>query len=118
MSEDERVDDAIGGSGELSPSELAAMIAAGTPMQLVDIREPWEAAIVSLDGSELIPLGMLGHSLDRLREDVPVVLYCHHGVRSAQALAALRGLGHDNVLHLGGGIEAWADDIDPSLARY
>lgn len=105
-------------SGELSPAELADMIAKGTPVQLVDIREPWEAAMVSLEGSELIPLGTLGGALDRLHDDIPVVLYCHHGVRSAQALAALRGLGHDNVVHLRGGIEAWTDEIDPSLARY
>ncbi len=102
----------------VSPEELARLLASGEPMQLVDVRERFEAAIVSLDGSEWIPLGALPHSLERIRTDVPVVLYCHHGVRSEQAMQWLRSSGRDNVQHLAGGVDAYAARVDRTLARY
>ncbi len=87
-------------------------------VQLVDVREPWEAAIASIDGSQLIPLGTLGRSLEQLERDQPLVLYCHHGSRSARALGLLRRNGFTQATHLAGGIEAYAAQVDPSLARY
>lgn len=100
---------------ELSPERLAEL---GDRVQLIDIREPWEARIAAIPGSELIPLGELPASLGRLRDDVPVVLYCHSGVRSARALDLLERLGVGGVAHLVGGIDAYAVRVDPSLARY
>jgi adenylyltransferase/sulfurtransferase len=87
-------------------------------VQLVDVREPWEAAIASIDGSRLVPLGMLGQSFEHLDRDRPLVLYCHHGSRSARALDLLRRSGFTKATHLAGGIDAWATQVDPSLARY
>ncbi|KQV06156.1 ThiF family adenylyltransferase [Leifsonia sp. Root112D2] len=105
-------------SGNISATDLSHRLQSGEPLQLIDVREPFEAAIATLDGSELIPLGSLASSLDRVRHDVPVVVYCHHGMRSMQAASILRQAGFDNVENLTGGIEAYAREVDPSLARY
>lgn len=102
---------------ELSPAHLAELLRGPEELQLIDVREPWEAAIVALEGSDLIPLGGLAGALDRVRRDVPVVLYCHSGVRSAQARRMLESVGV-RASHLTGGIDAYARTVDPSLARY
>lgn len=96
---------------EITPAELAAR----DGVLLVDVREPWEAAIASIPGSVLVPLGTLGEA--ELDGGGPIVVYCHHGVRSATArdLLAERGI---PVTSLAGGIDAWARAIDPSMARY
>lgn len=106
------------GSSEVSARELAELLDSGVPFQLIDIREPFERAISAIEPSELIPLGSLGASLDRIRTDIPVVLYCHSGVRSAVALQLLQSEGFTNVSHLVGGIDAYAVQADPALARY
>ncbi len=98
--------------------ELADLLRSGAPLQLIDIREPFERSIVSIEGSELIPLGSLPGSLDRIRTDVPVVLFCHHAVRSERALRFLREEGFGNVRHLAGGIDEYATLAEPALARY
>src|SRR5690606_38286058 len=100
---------------ELSPERLAEVLDC---VQLIDIREPWEAAIASIPGSQLIPLSQLAASLDQLSSDTPVVLYCHTGVRSAHALMMLERLGVTNASHLVGGIAAYTEHVDPSLPRY
>jgi adenylyltransferase/sulfurtransferase len=97
--------------------ELERMLRAGTPLQLIDVREPVEADIVALPGSELIPLGELESSVAKVRTDVPVVVYCHHGPRSLYATRMLRALGHENVSNLAGGIDAYAA-VQPGLVRY
>jgi adenylyltransferase/sulfurtransferase len=96
----------------LTPAELASLTESIT---LLDVREPWEADIVSLEGSVLMPLATLdAAALDRSK---PVVVYCHHGIRSATARAALESAGLD-ARHLAGGIDAWARELDPTMARY
>ena len=98
--------------------ELASLLSAGAPLQMIDVREPFERAIVTLEPSDLFPLGRLGTHLDEIRNDIPVVLYCHHGVRSEHALRLLQGAGFSNVRHLIGGIEDYAKVVDPEMARY
>jgi adenylyltransferase/sulfurtransferase len=98
--------------------ELAALLGSGDPVQLVDVREPFEWAIARIEGAELVPLGVIADSLAGIRTDVPVVLYCHHGGRSARALTALRAAGFANARHLAGGIDDYAARVDPALARY
>ena len=94
------------------------MIERGDPLQLVDIREPFERAIAVIEPSDFIPIGGLGGRLDDIRRDVPVVLYCHHGVRSEAALRMLRQAGFGNVRHLAGGIDAYSMTAARELARY
>ncbi len=98
----------------LSPMQLAARTDHYT---LLDVREPWEADTVSLPGAVLIPLGSLGARIDELDRALPIVAFCHHGVRSASARLLLAEHGFD-ASHLTGGIDAWARDYDSSLARY
>ncbi len=105
-------------SDTIDSRELAELLERGTPVQVVDVREPFERAIAAIDPSVLIPLGGLGHHLGDIRTDVPVVLYCHHGVRSENALRILQGAGYTNARHLIGGIEEYAVTLDPTMARY
>jgi sulfur-carrier protein adenylyltransferase/sulfurtransferase len=99
-------------------AELSRRLSAGSPMQLIDVREPFEEQIARIEGSELIPLGVIEQSLGRIRTDVPVVVYCHHGTRSDRAAAILRRHGLRNVQNLDGGIDEFAAREDPTMARY
>ncbi len=91
---------------------------------LLDVREVPEASFVSLPGSVLIPLGSLPERLDELAgltpqgRDASIVVYCHHGVRSARALDLLEKAGFTRARHLTGGIDAWSVQVDPEVARY
>lgn len=107
-----------GSTDDISAGELASELDAGVPLTLIDVREPWEAAIVSLPGSVLIPLDGLEGSLRDVPRDRPVVVYCHLGSRSERALTILRNAGITNSRHLAGGIDSWSRDVDPPLARY
>jgi rhodanese-related sulfurtransferase len=105
---------------EVTPREVAARLAAGERVWLVDVREPWEHEIVALPESRLVPLGELEARVDDARPPagVPVVTVCHHGVRSISAAAILSAAGIADVASLRGGIDAWARDVDPRLRRY
>lgn len=105
---------------ELAPQALAERLAAGERIHLIDVREPWEHALVALPGSLLVPLETLPHRVDEARPaaGVPVVVYCHHGIRSRTAARILSAAGIPGVASLRGGIDAWAREVDRALARY
>lgn len=105
---------------QIGVQDLAARMAAGDRIVLVDVRQPWEHAIAALPGSVLIPLDELSERGDEIEapEGVTVVAYCHHGVRSLSAAVLLAGMGHADVVSLRGGIDAWSRHVDPALARY
>lgn len=105
---------------DLTPAALHARLAAGEDIQLVDVREPVEFAHCHLPGSVLLPLGEVPRRANaEIRRQGPVVLICHHGVRSAQALGYLsQRLGYENLLNLKGGIDAWSREVDPSVPVY
>ncbi len=85
---------------------------------LLDVREPYEYSMAKIEGSVLIPLGTLPESLDKLDRNAEIVAYCHHGMRSADAVGFLLKLGFSNVKNLVGGIDAWSIQVDPSVPRY
>jgi len=87
---------------------------------LIDVREPNEYEINRIPGSVLIPKGdfLNGEALTRLSQDKPVVLHCKSGVRSAEALAVVKGAGFSDAVHVGGGVVAWVNQIDPSQPSY
>jgi len=87
---------------------------------LVDVREPNEYEINRIPGSVLIPKGefLSGEALSKLPQDKPVVLHCKSGVRSAEALAVVKGAGFADAVHVGGGVVAWVNQIDPSQPTY
>jgi molybdopterin/thiamine biosynthesis adenylyltransferase/rhodanese-related sulfurtransferase len=100
--------------------ELKDMMDAGKDFLLVDVREPAEFEIVRIPGSVLIPKGdiLSGAALADLPQDKPIVLHCKTGVRSAEALAALKTAGFKDATHVQGGVVGWVKNIDPSLPEY
>ncbi|WP_017570883.1 adenylyltransferase/sulfurtransferase MoeZ [Nocardiopsis halotolerans] len=87
---------------------------------LVDVREKNEYEIVSIPGATLIPKGefLNGKALEQLPQDRRIVLHCKSGVRSAEALAAVHAAGFSDAVHVGGGVLAWINQVDPSLPVY
>jgi len=103
---------------EVSVEELKAMRDRGDRFVLVDVREAHEWPISDLPDSVKIPLGTLPQSLDRLSKDDDIVVYCRTGGRSGNAVQFLQRSGYGKARNLAGGINRWADVIDPSLRKY
>ena len=87
---------------------------------LVDVREPNEYEINQIPGSVLIPKGdfLNGSALEKLPSDKQIVMHCKSGVRSAETLAIVKGAGYTDAVHVGGGVVAWVNQIDPSQPSY
>jgi len=102
---------------EISPTELQQRLTEENPPILIDVREDVEAAICAIEGSILIPMNTLPQRLQEIPRDRPVALYCHHGMRSMMAGQWLAQNGFD-ALSLAGGIDRWAEEIEPGMARY
>ena len=103
---------------EISVHGLAAVRQSGDRVLILDVREPGEWEICSIDGAVLIPLAQLAARLGEVETDVPIVTQCHTGVRSMRALEILRASGFSDVKSLSGGIDAWAAEIETEMARY
>jgi sulfur-carrier protein adenylyltransferase/sulfurtransferase len=104
----------------ITARELKAMRDHGDNIFLVDVREPNEYEIVSIPGATLIPKGefLSGAALERLPQDKRIVLHCKSGVRSAECLAITKNAGFSDAVHVGGGVLAWINQVDPSLPAY
>lgn len=102
----------------MSPAELQARLEAGDELVLLDVREDEEIAICALPGITHVPLGELSVRLPELDPDAETVCICHHGIRSANAAAALSGLGFENLWNLTGGMDRWAREVDPAMPLY
>mgnify|MGYP001806174874 CR=1 FL=1 len=102
----------------IDPQTLHARRAAGERLVILDVREPWETALCVLPDSLVIPMSQIAARLAELPATLPVVVVCHHGVRSAQVAAWLRSNGFPHTLNLSGGIDAWARAIDPAMRTY
>jgi molybdopterin/thiamine biosynthesis adenylyltransferase/rhodanese-related sulfurtransferase len=102
------------------PRELKKWIDDGENIFLVDVREPAEFEIVSIPGATLIPKGefLNGSALERMPQDKRIVLYCKSGMRSAEALAIVKGAGFADAVHVGSGVVGWVNQVDPSLPSY
>ena len=111
--------DAAAGS-TITVNELSEWLKSEKPIHLVDVREPAEYEIVKIPGSILVPKGDIisGQALVDLPQDRQIVLYCKTGVRSAEALAAVKAAGFKDAVHVHGGVSAWVRQIDPSLPAY
>jgi len=101
---------------------IASKLRAESPggLRVLDVREPEEFAICRLDGAELMPLVTVPHdAITRLGDpDAPILVYCHHGMRSLRAVEMLRHLGFSKAQSMTGGIEQWSLEIDPAVPRY
>ncbi|HEX9675144.1 MAG TPA: ThiF family adenylyltransferase, partial [Anaerolineales bacterium] len=103
---------------EIEPGELAERMQQGGRLRLIDVREPHELEISRIEGAELMPLGSLAAHLHELDSAEEIVLFCKSGSRSARAVELLAGAGFRKQRHLRGGINAWAQSVDPSLPVY
>jgi rhodanese-related sulfurtransferase len=106
---------------EIQASELKARLDAGEALTLLDCREDFENAHCRIEPSVLIPMKTIPAALQRIEamaDEKPLVVYCHHGVRSLNVTAWLRRQGVENVVSLSGGIDRWSMEIDPSVPRY
>ncbi|MBX2991036.1 MAG: molybdopterin-synthase adenylyltransferase MoeB [Bacteroidetes bacterium] len=101
----------------ITAQELKARIDADDSPFLLDVRELYERELASI-GGVLIPLGSLASRLNELDKEREIVVYCHHGIRSAHAVGLLRRAGFTNVKNLSGGIDEWIRLIDGGLKRY
>jgi adenylyltransferase/sulfurtransferase len=108
----------VGGGWDIGVQELAARLARGERIHLLDVREPHELEISRLEGAHLIPLGQLAARLPELDSADEMVVFCKSGSRSARALELLVSAGFRKVKNLKGGINAWAREIDPALPVY
>ena len=100
---------------EKTVAELKQMLDDGIDFQLIDVREEHEFDMANLNG-ELIPLGNLIVEAEKIRKDVPVIVHCRSGSRSAAAINELeKRFGLENLYNLKGGIMAYSKEIDPSL---
>ncbi len=97
---------------------LDALIKSKQNIAILDVREPWEVDLCALAGSKNIPLNELPAKVQELSKDVPLVVLCHHGMRSLRAVQWLRGQGFGNAINLAGGIDAWARQVDPGMRIY
>ncbi|OLT27648.1 adenylyltransferase/sulfurtransferase MoeZ [Nocardiopsis sp. CNR-923] len=115
---DEAAEAAAGST--ITAGELKDLLDKDEKVFLVDVREQNEYEIVSIPGAVLIPKGefLNGKAFERLPQDRRIVLHCKSGARSAEALAAVKAAGFTDAVHVGGGVLAWINQVDPSLPVY
>jgi rhodanese-related sulfurtransferase len=106
------------GSDAISVRELADIRSAGKKHTILDVREARELDVCRLEGALHVPMAEIPARADDLPTDQLLVVICHHGARSQMVVDFLRNAGFDNAVNLEGGIDAWACDIDQSMARY
>jgi rhodanese-related sulfurtransferase len=102
----------------IAPKELAVRLAAGDELVLLDVREDEELELCRITGATHIPMSELSVRHVELDPDRPTVCICHHGIRSASVAAALEGLDFTELYNLTGGVDQWAQDVEPGMARY
>ncbi|MFZ6051093.1 rhodanese-like domain-containing protein [Halocola ammonii] len=103
---------------EITPKELKEKLDNKEEIQVIDVRDDHEVDICNIGGKQ-IPMSEVMSHVDEIRKDIPVVVHCRAGARSAAVITALeQKYGMDNLYNLTGGILAWADEVDPSLEKY
>lgn len=106
---------------ELSPKEAQERLSGSDKVFLIDVRQPEEYQLARIEGAELIPMDSIPSRLRHLEElasQAPLIVYCHHGIRSARVVSWLRSEGVAACQNLAGGIDRWSLEVDPSIRRY
>ena len=104
---------------EISATELKQRLDNGQDFQIIDVRETFEYDIARIPGTKLIPLGRVVARMNEIDPSRETVMHCKAGVRSAKAIAALKQAGFPGrLINLKGGITAWSDEVDPTVAKY
>ena len=106
---------------EISPQQVKLRLDAGEKLHLIDVREPHEFALAKIPGASLVPMRSVPAELQDLEarsDEGPLIVYCHHGVRSLNVVHWLREQGLEACQSMSGGIDAWSLTVDPSVPRY
>jgi rhodanese-related sulfurtransferase len=106
---------------EISARDVKQRLDAGEQLHLIDVREPNEFAICKIEGAALVPMRSVPSELQDLEAKAaaaPLIVFCHHGVRSLNVVHWLREQGVENCCSMAGGIDAWSAVVDPSVPRY
>jgi len=104
---------------EITPREVKERLDRGEKIRLVDVREPHEYQQARIEGSELIPMRTVPQALASLQAgEAPLVVLCHHGMRSLQVVSWLREQGVESCSSMAGGIDRWSREIDAGVPRY
>jgi rhodanese-related sulfurtransferase len=106
---------------EVAPQEVQRLLKSGQKLALIDVREPSEFQLARIDGAELIPMRAVPAELSRLdaqADAAPLIVFCHHGVRSLNVVNWLRGQGVASCQSMQGGIDRWSLEIDSAVPRY
>ena len=102
----------------ITPAELDARLRRGDEFVLIDVREPEEYAVASIEGARLLPLSLFQEWAGTLDAAHETVVMCHHGIRSAQVCAFLARQGFRKLSNLAGGIDRWSHEVDPRVPLY
>ena len=105
-------------SFELSPLEFKKALEQDAAAVLVDVREQYEWDICYIDGARLLPTSSFDPATSGLDKEAPIYLYCYKGQRSMTALKELWNAGYKNLKNLKGGIDLWAEKVDPDMPQY
>ncbi len=103
---------------DLSPTEVKELLEHKDGIRLIDVREEWEHKLARIENSELMPMSNFVGRAGELDKDDELVIYCHRGVRSVNVCNFLANQGFKNLINLKGGIDAWSDEVDPSVPKY
>lgn len=104
---------------EISVTEAKHLLeTAAEETRLIDVREPYEIEISKIASAEIIPMRQIPEHVARLPKDKHLLIFCHHGGRSLRVVQFLRAQGFTSVSNIAGGIDAWAEEIEPTLRRY
>jgi rhodanese-related sulfurtransferase len=104
---------------EITATELSQRLAREQDLQVIDVRETFENEIARIPGTKLIPLGQVVNRMNEIDPSRETVGHCKAGVRSARAIDALKRAGFPGrLINLKGGITAWSDEVDPTVAKY
>lgn len=106
------------GIRSMTPAEVKALLERDPSVLLLDIRESYELLFSRLEGAAHIPLSEMDARWREIPPDRPVIVFCHHGIRSVRLIARLQAQGRHNLINLEGGIDAWSREVDPSVPRY
>ncbi len=103
---------------DIRPEELRVRLDQKRAVVLLDVRDEWETRLCRLENATHIPIEEIEFRTDELNRQEEIVVYCHHGIRSAAVAEYLRGLGFMKAVNLAGGLDLWARTVDPSMRRY
>ncbi len=106
---------------EITVREVQQYLEAGKTLHMIDVREPHEFATAKIEGAVLIPMRTVPaelQDLDAKAAEAPLIVFCHHGMRSLNVVHWLREQGVENCASMAGGIDAWSATVDPTVPRY